>query len=532
VGLAILAAFFMWPGVAEMVVLQVRLLTGLTPTRAHYVSPWRPASLCRGLAEPSVKVSEQDFLWLATRSGGRDVDALVAAAVTSRPYREGHHELAFYTFDTLSDVAPGDARSWAAVVYQRQLGLNSAVVYRQQGPTGKLDAHAYRHLDEAVKHGRSLEPDNAFWDLVEMALAVADEDDPRVVQALLRGADKPRFDDHRQAVRATVFRACRELSLSRYRAKLTALQLFRPRPSVFLSDTLARHVAGVAVQFEQDGQAAEAVPLYAAALRLDRLVRSAPDTGEWHYPERRKFSGAAAAWEERHCATEPPPESWSNDRARLAWEARAFHSFQAFAREQGADDLAAIASEAYAARAKGRAEFGPAWREDEQQRVDLALASVDWWLQLVALAELPVLIAAMVAFRRLAARLRRDPDNRWGPPLVGLTIAAVCALFAHVALGLMPPSHTALHLAPPHTLRTALRQAAVILLPWPLPLALGVNAFAWQLKAQRSLQGKAHMLAEGAVKFTGVLVAFLLMLYLVLTIRQATFQAEMVDLLP
>ena len=269
-GLAILAAFFMWPGVAEMVVLQVRLLTGLTPTRARYVSPWRPASMCRGLAEASVEVSEQDFLWLATRSGGRDVDALVAAAVTSHRYRAGYHELAFYTFDTLSDVAPHDPRSWAAVVYQRQLSLYDAAFHDHQGPTDKLDAHAYRHLDEAVKHGRSLEPDNAFWDLVEMALAVADEDDPRAVQVLLRGADKPRFDDHRQAVRATVVRACRKLSLSDYRAKVSALELFGPCPSVFFSHALARHAAGIAVQLEQDGQPAEAVRLYAAALRLDR----------------------------------------------------------------------------------------------------------------------------------------------------------------------------------------------------------------------------------------------------------------------
>jgi len=355
----------------------------------------------------------------------------------------------------LTRLAPADPRAWAAVLYRYQGRLWSAARAVERPREGlPLEQGDRRMTEEAVRRGRVLDPHNAFWDLAEMTIATAARDGPRAEQALLRAAEGWRYSDYEDERRAAVYRSCQRLGLSRLRAKLTSHEY--ETPWVLGARVPIYFVARRAAEKERVG-AREALQLYEAVLRLDRLVREVPDNS-W-VARNNVWPLSAAAWEARYERRQEPPTDWRDEGAKRTWKARALESFLSFAASNGRADLAVVAQ--HASDAWQRVRIEAAGREHRDERLGMlglcCLGSLVWWLQLLVLAVMVVSAVLALALRRIRAALAHDPSGvgwRWALGIAmgaGVVLVCLCLGGVHMpAYGLMSgPRPTAFSCAAP-----------------------------------------------------------------------------------
>jgi hypothetical protein len=369
-------------------------------------------------------------------------------------------------------------------------------------------------IEDALRRGRALDPHNAFWDLAEMALATATRDGPRADRALLRAAEGWRHFDYEDERRAAVYRSCRRLGLSRLRAKLTSHEY--ETPWVLGARVPLRFVAKRAAEKERVGAAGEALGLYEAVMRLDRLVRQAPDHG-W-VARSNVWPLSTAAWDVRYERLQEPPDDWRDEGAKETWEARALESFLSFAASNGRADLAVVAQ--HASDAWQRVRIEAARREHRDEQLGMlglcCLGSLVWWLQLLVLAVMVVSAVLALALRRIRAASAHDPSGvgwRWALGIAmgaGVVLVCLCLGGVHMpAYGLMSGPRP-----------TAFSCAA----PWVAVGLLGLVVLGLPMARGRGMPS-TEALARGATLTAEWLAVLCAGGYAAMTLCQAAFQA-------
>ena len=479
--------------------------------------------------EPSVEVSQEDFIWLAQQHPAQRYFAgwLAAGAVSAPEDPPSRQRL---LIRRLTEFFPNKPVTWVAVLNIHRAQMRRAGKQaRENGTDLRLDPEVHRRVQEAIARGRALDPNTALWDVASMTEAVASGDDRRAAQALVAASERLYFNDYGHALWAVVAHAAEKLGLSPYRAKLTVVEEVGPVGGALGSWHAARHVIQRAAELETQGEVAEALDQYEALLRLDRLIRNnSRDRGApWQLGTP---NPASDAWTIRYTAIDPPPQRWPSDAAKQAWRSAAFDSLIALAESHGRAGFADLAREARAARAVAVSRGVARSERESRLSGSLFLASIVWWGQLLALLLIPVFGAAWAAFTWVGIRASKGPTGLCFLVGVALTVTTALILAVQCFAGVHMPAYGMMSV-PPFSIKTAIGEAADLVLPWAIPIAIGVLVFAWQRDRSRTDPQLIAGCLQGAA-IIGLAFAWLCAFsYALMTIGQAAFQAYVTTVL-